>query len=86
MLRENNYHATSSETFRNGFFVYFNIYLNSFSMFLQVFLMVCKEDIITVAALMHPSEYYAFHICNINGLASVTASVVISAVPVSQLV
>jgi hypothetical protein len=34
--------------------------------------MLCKEDILTVAALMIPSEYYAFHISNINGLASIS--------------
>jgi hypothetical protein len=30
--------------------------------------MVCKEDIVTVAAFMNPSEYYAFHNSNKNGL------------------
>jgi hypothetical protein len=30
--------------------------------------MVCEEDICTGAAYMNPSEYYAFHISNKNGL------------------
>jgi hypothetical protein len=56
--------------------------------------MVCKEDIVTVAAFMNPGEYCAIHFSNKNGLASpwllrendITVSVVIFAVPISQSV